>query len=700
MRSGINPHSFDQNVRIQDDLFAHVNNNWLAQNPIPEDKSRYGSFNALTDKAETQMREIVAEAAETAVQAGSEAASRPAVQVGNLYRSFMDEEKLEEIGLRPLNEPLTAISETSSVAEFMQVLGGLQKRGLAGLFGWYVDADARNTEQYRPYLMQGGLGLPDESYYHQDSHAEIRAAYLAHMERLLALAVPEQDTATWPQTVMAVETVLAEHHWDVVASRDGVKTYNKMLFADLVEAHPQAGFARWREVMESSGAAFTEVIVRQPEYFHALGEILTQAGRKIVADSAPAAASDGMDIAATAETISDSADITARITLEDLKTWATWQVVSGMAPYLPAPLVAERFDFAGRTLTGTPEIRPRWKRALSLVEGALGEAAGELYVEKHFQAEAKDRMEILVADVVEAYRQCFADLPWMGPETRERALAKLASFRAKIGYPEKWRNYQGLRVDAADLVGNVQRSNVFDSDYELAKIGQPIDRSRWLMTPQTVNAYYHPTMNEIVFPAAILQPPFFDPEADDAVNYGGIGAVIGHEIGHGFDDQGSRYDAKGELVDWWTPEDRERFEAATNSLIAQFNALETRDAPGEPINGAFTIGENIGDLGGLGIGLAAYRLACTRREDFSRYPDGPVLDGFTGVQRFFLGWAHVWAGHARPEEAKRLLAVDPHAPMDQRANTVRNIPAFIAAFAVEPGDGMWLDPADQVQVFA
>jgi putative endopeptidase len=380
------------------------------------------------------------------------------------------------------------------------------------------------------------------------------------------------------------------------------------------------------------------------------------------------------------------------VPIESWRDWLRWQVLHAWAPYLSEALVAENFDFYGRTLSGVPEIRERWKRGVALVEDALGEAVGQLYVERHFPPHAKAAMETLVGNLVTAFGQAFDGLDWMGEDTKAAAHAKLAAFTPKVGYPDRWRDYSALEVTPGDLVGNVRRAAAFEVDRNLAKLGSPVDRDEWFMTPQTVNAYYNPGLNEIVFPAAILQPPFFDVDADDAVNYGGIGAVIGHEIGHGFDDQGSQYDGAGNLRNWWTDEDRARFTERAGALIAQFDELEPADAPGYRINGALTVGENIGDLCGLAIGHAAYRIALAGQP-------APELDGLTGDQRFFVGWAHLWCGKAREAEAKRLLQIDPHAPMDQRANIVRNVDEFHEAFGTVEGDGMWLAPQERVTFF-
>jgi putative endopeptidase len=384
-------------------------------------------------------------------------------------------------------------------------------------------------------------------------------------------------------------------------------------------------------------------------------------------------------------------DALAEVSIGTWQDWLAWQILHSRAPFLPQEFVEENFDFYGRTLAGTPQLRERWKRGVELIDRTLGEALGELYVARHFPPAAKARMSELVSNLVEAFRRSFADRQWMGEDTKAQALAKLEQFTPKIGYPETWRDYSAL-VLTGDLLADVAAANAFESDRSLAKLGRPVDRGEWFMSPQTVNAYYNPGMNEIVFPAAILQPPFFDVEADDAVNYGGIGGVIGHEVGHGFDDQGSQYDGSGNLRNWWTDDDREAFDALGAKLVEQFNRLEPRAAPGRTVNGALTLGENLGDLAGLGVGHAAYRIACGDQQP-------PVLDGLTGDQRFFVGWAQVWCGKAREETAVMLLAVDPHSPAEHRANVVRNIDAFHEAFGVGEGDGMWLDPADRVSVF-
>ena len=655
MRSGIDHHELDPEVRPQDDLFGHVNGRWAARTEIPADKARYGSFDALRDKAELDVRAIVEEAASDPSEPGS--ARR---KVGDLFTSFMDEDRVEALGAKPLADDLAAISEGSDLRDLAELMGRLQRGGASGIVQAYVTADARDSEHYIAYLEQGGLGLPDEAYYRDDAYAEIRQAYVPHIATMLDLAQvdlgPVGDSTAAAGRIMALETRLAASHWDVVASRDALKTYTKLSASELAEQAPRFDWAAWAEGLGAPEGAFDQVVVRQPSFLVAASEAL------------------------------------ADVALDDWKLWLAWHLVSDTAPYLSTEFVDTNFAFYGRLLSGAPLLRERWKRGVGVVESLLGEAVGEMYVERHFPPEAKERMDELVANVVEAFRRDFQALAWMGSDTRARALDKLDTFLPKVGYPEVWRDYSAFEVSADDLVGNVRRGHAFETDRQLARIGEEIDRREWLMSPQTVNAYYHPGLNEIVFPAAILQPPFFDFEADSAVNYGGIGAVIAHEIGHGFDDQGSRFDPAGNLVDWWTEEDRSRFDALAERLVAQFGDLETRDALGEKVNGGLTVGENIGDLGGVAMGYAAYQVAT---ED----EGAPVIDGLSGAQRFFLGWAQIWRGKAREQEARRLLAIDPHSPMDLRANIVRNLPEFHEAFDVQPGDGMWLEPDDQVRIF-
>ncbi len=647
-RSGLDLRWVDRGVRPQDDLFGFVNGTWLRGHEIPADRAQDGAFRDLRDRAEADVRAIVEEAA---AQPGESAR-----RIADLYASFMDVERIEALGVAPLRPLLAEVEGAADRAELAAVLGRRQRQGRAGLFGTYVSTDAKDSSRYLVHLSQAGLGLPDESYYRDDAYAAIRAAYVEHLARLAGL-VGLPDPQALAEQVMELETALAAASWDRVTNRDAQKTYTLMTFPALQANAPGFDWDPWLAALGAPEGSFAEVVVRQPTF------------------------------------VTAAAALWVERPLAQWKAWLAIRTTSACADYLHEAVVEEDFAFYGRTLSGTPELRERWKRGVALVEGALGEAVGQLYVERHFPPAAKERMETLVANLVEAYRQSIATLDWMGPATRERALAKLERFTPKIGYPEKWKDYSALEVRADDLLGNVLRAGEWATDVELAKIGEPIDRDEWLMTPQTVNAYYHPRMNEIVFPAAILQPPFFDAEADDAANYGGIGAVIGHEIGHGFDDQGSRYDGEGNLTDWWEAADRAEFERRAEALVSQYDALCPAGLPEHHVNGALTVGENIGDLGGLTIALRAYRIATEGTEP-------PVLDGFTGVQRVLLGWAQVWRAVTRDEEAVRRLAVDPHSPPDLRCNAVvTNLDAFHEAFEVQETDALFTPPGRRVRIW-
>jgi putative endopeptidase len=649
LKSGLDKAYIDPKVRPQDDLFRHINGKWLAEAQIPADRSLDGAFYKLRDKSEADIRAIIEENAAKKAEPGSEAQ-----KVGDLFASFMDEGRANKLGLTPIQADLDAIDAIKTKSELIKTIAKLGKTGGDGPFGYGVNTDAKQSDRYIIYLAQGGIGLPDESYYRLDNFKAIREAYLAHITKMFELA-KVADPAKSAESVFGLETKLAKDHWDRVKSRDDTLTYNKKTPKELAELTP--GFD-WPVFFESMGASSVgDVIVAQPSYFTAMAKAL---------DDVP---------------------------LSTWKNWLRWSILRNFAPLLSQPFVDENFAFYGKTLTGTQELKPRWKRAVASVEGSLGEAVGKLYVAKVFPPAAKAKMSVLVNTLIEAYRQDIQSLEWMSPETKKKALEKLAKFTPKIGYPGKWRDYSPLEISRDDLVGNLKRSSIYETNRQIAKLGQPVDRSEWLMTPQTVNAYYNPGMNEIVFPAAILQPPFFDLEADDAVNYGGIGAVIGHEVGHGFDDQGSKYDGDGNLNDWWTEADRKEFESRAKKLIDQYDGYFPPDTPGQHVNGALTIGENIGDLGGLTIGYKAYRIALGKDE-------APVLDGLTGDQRFFVGWAQVWRAKARPKEQIRRLAVDPHSPAEFRCNgTIRNVPEFYKAFNIKEGDKLWLAPDKRVQIW-
>ncbi|UNB52328.1 M13 family metallopeptidase [Mycolicibacterium sp. YH-1] len=658
IRSGIDLSYVDEAARPQDDLFGHVNGRWLNDYDIPADRATDGAFRLLADRAEEQVRDLIGEAAASGGAAGTDEQ-----RVGDLFASFMDEAAVTAAGVRPLLDELAAVDSAADLVSLAAVMGALQRGGIGGGAGVYVDTDSKDSTRYLLHLSQSGLGLPDESYYRDPSHAEILAAYPGHIARMLGLVFgQEPQPGEWAATaerIVALETDLAAAHWDVVKRRDADLTYNLRTFADLPNEAPGFDWTGWVDALGTTEGTVAEVVVRQPDFLTAFAALWAQRD------------------------------------IEDWKRWLRWRVISGRAGMLTDEIVAENFDFYGRTLSGTEEIRDRWKRGVSLVENLMGDAVGKLYVERHFPPGAKARMDELVANLREAYRVSISDLEWMTPETRQRALAKLDKFTPKIGYPAKWRDYSTLVIDRTDLYGNYLRGQAVATDRELAKLGQPVDRDEWFMTPQTVNAYYNPGMNEIVFPAAILQPPFFDAEADDAANYGGIGAVIGHEIGHGFDDQGAKYDGDGNLVDWWTDSDRAEFGVRTKALIEQYDHLVPRQlGEGQHVNGAFTVGENIGDLGGLSIALLAYELSLGGKE-------APVIDGLTGAQRVFFGWAQVWRTKSRDAEAIRRLAIDPHSPPEFRCNTViRNIDAYYDAFDVDTADELYLEPAARVRIWS
>jgi putative endopeptidase len=649
LSSGIQRDELDPGVRPQDDLFRHVNGKWIARSEIPSDKARYGSFYVLAEEAERNVRAIIEEAQQA--EPGTEQR-----KIGDLYASYMDEERIESLGAAPLEPLLAEVAAVDSIADLLSTLGKLERGGTSGFFQLFVDNDPGNPERYLVFLEQAGIGLPDESYYREEKFAEIREKYVAYLERILGLAGLDSP-AERAARVFALESDLAGHHWDNVRTRDSEATYNLTTWDGLTALAAGVDLERWRSAIDMPENALDELVVREPSFVSALETVLTEDR------------------------------------LDDWRDWLSWQVVRSNASYLSQEFVDTNFDFYGRTLSGTPELRARWKRGVSMVEGSLGEAVGKVYVERHFRPEAKAEMDELVDNLIEAYRQSITTLEWMTPQTRERALDKLGKFTPKIGFPVKWRDYSTLDIVADDLLANVRATNEFEFQRELGKIGQPLDRDEWFMTPQTINAYYNPGFNEIVFPAAILQYPFFDETRDNAANYGAIGAVIGHEIGHGFDDQGAKYDGDGRLTDWWSAEDKAAFEERTASLIEQYNALSPQQVPDHHVNGALTIGENIGDLGGLAIAWKAYLISLDGQEP-------PVIDGLTGPQRFFLSWAQAWQLKARDAEVIRLLSIDPHSPNEFRCNQiVRNIPDFYTAFDVTEQDALWLAPEERVTIW-
>lgn len=645
----LNRDFFDDDIRASDDLFRHVNGAWLARAKIPEDRSGWGAFYELREASEAAVRQII----ETRDAEGEGA---DAARIANLYASFMDTEAVEKLGIAPLRALLDKVDQITSTADLARFWGWSLRHGIGALFDLDNDADPGNPARYLLFVGQSGISLPDEEYYRLDEHAEIREAYLAHIEAMLSLAgIP--DAADQARRIFDLETRIAACHWDKVRTRDMVQMYFPQTWEEFTALSPDLAWDDFLAGAELPEAAVAEVINCQRTF-------LPDAAALVTADS-----------------------------LDDWRAWERWQIVDALAPYLPEALVEQNFSFYGRTLQGIPVLRERWKRGVSLVEGVLGEAVGRIYVAEHFPPATKARAEELVANLLEAYHQSISKLDWMTDATRAEALKKLSKFRAKIGYPNRWRDYSALEVTSDDLLGNVLRAESFAFDYMIHQLSGPIDPEEWLMYPQTVNAYYHPLRNEIVFPAAILQPPFFSAEADDAVNYGGIGAVIGHEIGHGFDDQGSTCDGDGRLRNWWTDEDREAFEKRTQSLVDQYNRLSPAEVPDVHVNGKLTLGENIGDLGGLQVAYQAWRLAVGDT-------DPEPVDGIPANQRLFFGWAQTWRTILRPQAQKERLATDPHSPDEIRCNqTVRNINEFHDAFGTTPGDALWLEPSERVRIW-
>ena len=649
-KSGIDPESFDRAVRPQDDLFHHVNGGWLAKTEIPADKASYGAFDILFDKAQADLRAIVEDAGRsTAKTPGSEAQ-----KIGDFYESFMNEARADELGITPLQAELAAIDALETKSDVARHFGHFFKLNLINPIVGYVDGDAQQPTHDILYLYQGGLGLPDRDYYLKDDPKlkEYREKYVGFLDSMLAQA-GDKAAGKSAREIFVLETRLARAHWTNVENRDAVKTYNKVAVADLAKQFPGFDWAAWTRELGLAGAP--SLVVSQPSYLKALAATVNE------------------------------------VPVDTWKPYLKASLLNGFAPYLNKSLVDAEFGFYNTTLRGVKEQQPRWKRAVNLLNGNLGEMLGKLYVERHFKPEAKSRMEGLVANLREAYRQGIDTLEWMGPDTKKQAQEKLAKFRPKIGYPNKWRDYSKVEIKKDDLVGNIMSAFRNENAYQLGKVGKPVDPEQWGMTPQTVNAYYNPVRNEIVFPAAILQPPFFNLEADDAVNYGGIGAVIGHEMGHGFDDQGRSYDATGALRDWWTKEDAAEYQKRARVLVEQFNQFEP--LPGLHVNGELTLGENIADLTGLVISYQAYKLSLKGQP-------APVIDGIPADRRFYMGWAQSWMAKEREDSLRQQVLTNVHSPEMYRANgPVRNIPEFYAAFGVKEGDKMFIAPDRRVKIW-
>ena len=648
--SGIDVAAFDKSVRPQDDLFQHVNGTWLKNTEIPGDKSSYGAFDVLFDKAQADLKAIVEDAGKSTTKTpGSDAQ-----KIGDFYESFMNEAPVEKLGLSPLNGELAAIDAIKTKSDLAKHFGRFFKLNLLNPVVGYVDGDAQQPTHDVLYLFQGGLGLPDRDYYLKDDAKlkEYREKYVAFVTNILQLA-GDQGAAKTAADIFALETRLARAHWTNVENRDAVKTYNKVTLADLGKKFPGFDWQAWTTELGVNGNA--AVVVSQPSYLRAFAATVNE------------------------------------LPIERWKPYLKASLLNGFAPYLNKAFVDAEFGFYSTTLRGVKEQQPRWKRAVNLLNGNLGEMLGKLYVERHFKPEAKARMEALVENLRAAYKEGIDQLEWMGPETKKQAHEKLARFRPKVGYPSKWRDYSKLEIKKDDLVGNVIRAFATENNYQLGKAGKPIDPEQWGMTPQTINAYYNPVRNEIVFPAAILQPPFFNLEADDAVNYGGIGAVIGHEMGHGFDDQGRRFDATGALRDWWTKQDEAEYSKRAKRLADQYSEFEP--LPGLKVNGELTLGENIADLTGLVISRRAYQLSLKGAQP-------PVIDGVPADQRFYMGWAQAWKAKQRDEALRQQVLTNPHSPEMYRANgPVRNIAEFYSVFGVKEGDKLFLPPDRQVKIW-
>ena len=649
--AGVATEYIDPSVRAQDDFFTYLNGKWIKNTEIPADKSSWGSFAKLRDDTQPILRAIIEKAA-----AGKAAAGTDDQRIGDFYASFMNEPKLEQLGLSPLNAELAKIASIKNKAELPALLAHLGQIGVTVPFDFGIHQDAKDSTKYVADIGQGGLGMPDRDYYLKADDkklADARAKYEIHVAKMLTLA-GEKDAAAKAKAIVAFETELAKVQWSKVENRDPVKTYNKVMLADMGKVAPGFNWQAWLDAANIAPKT-TYVIVSQPSYLKAFTGVAEQTS------------------------------------LDTWKAYLQLHLIEGYASYLSKAFVDERFSFYGTTLSGVTQMEPRWKRGVGAVERSIGETVGKLYVEQNFPAERKARMETLVANLLAAYKDSINKLDWMSPATKKEAQAKLAKFTPKIGYPNKWKDYSALTVSRDDLVGNVMRSRVVESNRELNKLGKPIDRDEWGMTPQTVNAYYNPELNEIVFPASILQPPFFDANADDAVNYGGIGAVIGHEISHGFDDQGAQYDGDGNLRDWWTATDHTNFAAKTKMLVKQYSGYSP--LPGYNVNGELTLGENIADNSGLAIAYKAYQISLKGKK-------APVINGLTGDQRFYMGWAQVWRVKMREAQQVVQVKTDPHSPGQFRANgTLMNQPAFYSAFGVKQGDKMYLAPSDRVIIW-
>lgn len=672
--------------RPQDDFYRSVNGEWIDSYELPADRSRFGAFDKLIEDSEKAVKEILEDPGTSAPKSAA------------LYRSFLDTDALEKAGIAPIQDSLDAIANASTKDELLTVLGSLNPAGGPDFLGISVFADPKDPATNIAHLLQSGIGLPDEAYYREDRYQDIRAAYIVMMAKYFRLTgIDESEAAATKraQAFLDLETKIAHFHWDNVTDRDDNKTYNPKTWDELIAMMPHLDFAAWVDAWQKTYDA-TATAQRQPLDFRAaLGHVIVHEPSFVT----------GLD------------GIWESESLDAWKTWALGTAISKAANYLTKAFEDVSFDFHGRVLSGTTQIRDRWKRAVALVNSITGEEVGQEYVKRYFPASSKAKMETLVSNLLSAYRVSISHSPWLGEDTKIKALQKLDLFTPMIGYTEHWRDYTALDIsDSKSLMENIKAASVYENGYQLGKAGKAVDKGEWLMNAQEVNAYYEPSMNVIVFPAAILQPPFFDPNADDATNYGGIGCVIGHEIGHGFDDQGSRYDGTGKLNDWWTAADRKNFTKLTQALIAQYDALVPRQlqdkyaAEGKAdqaphVHGALTIGENIGDLSGVNIAIKAYVLSQNlKADDQDELEDSlaksPVVDGLSAAKRFFHSYATIWRTKERDAFAESMLAIDPHSPAEFRTNQIlKNVDAFSVAYDVREGDGMWLAPENRVRIW-
>ncbi|MBC3876875.1 M13 family peptidase [Undibacterium sp. FT79W] len=651
LQSGIDVQYNDKSVKPQEDFYRHVNGTWLKNAQIPSDRSSAGAFMDLREAVVPRLHAIIDGLAKAKNASGSDAQ-----KISDLYASFMDTKSIEAAGLKPLQADFAKIDALTDKKQIPVLMAWLNRISVTAPYDIQVHQDNKDSTKYVLDIAQSGLALPDRDYYLKDDDAKLkdtRSKYLKHIETMLTMS-GDKEAAKNAAAILAFETELAKVQWTKVDLRDPIKAYNKVEISKINEL--TAGYD-WNAYLKELGVTgkIDYVIVSQPSYLVGMNKVLQETS------------------------------------LDTIKAYFKWHLLSSVASQLPKQYSDENFAFFSKTLRGVPEQEIRWKRGVRLVDSGMGESLGKLYVAKYFPADSKAKMEKLVANLLLAYKESIDTLDWMSPETKKEAQAKLATFMPKIGYPNKWKDYSALHITKGDAVGNLRAIRSFAAQTELNKLGKPIDRDEWGMTPQTVNAYYNPEMNEIVFPAAILQPPFFNPKADDAVNYGGIGTVIGHEISHGFDDQGAQYDGAGNLRDWWTKEDHVKFAAKTAALVKQYNAFSP--VPGYNVNGELTLGENIADNSGLAISYKAYQLSLGGKP-------APVINGLTGNQRFFTGFGQVWRGKLREQEAIIRIKTDPHSPGEFRANgSLRNMTPFYQSFGVKEGDKMYLPPAERVTIW-